>query len=47
MMIAYLHSVLKWMMGVWNLALMIPKLIVAGYGRMMGFSMRAVVSRKR
>ena len=47
MMIAYLHSALKWRMGVWNLALMILKLIVVGYERMMGFSMRAVVLKKR
>jgi len=35
------------MMGVLNLALMIPKLIVVGYERMMGSSMRGGVLMKR
>ena len=49
MMIAYLHLhfELRLKMGVWNLALRIPKLIVVVWKTLMGFVMRAVVLRKR
>jgi hypothetical protein len=49
MMIAYshLHFGLKRKMEVLNLALMILRLIVVGFARLMGFLMRAVVLRMR